>query len=458
MCCHNFSYVVTILELFRRCTPCRAPCGLAEIEVKSCNVTSDRRCLPNPSCYQDCPPGKFESRPCSPPNVVQVCTVCSTCPAGYYIKAACTPKQDTVCAPCTPSICTSDAYNAQFGPPNGCTGTEYHDTAQCGVTTESFGQPCSPNFYRIQSRIFLPASLPSMSSGSSMVFDVSPDRSVYAYASGSTLSIYAYEGSSSKVPVASATLPDSSLAISDIRFDSTSTSIFATVRQSDAIYRCDVQCPLGNYILDWRQARVCSSPNNFASTWLSFPAPFVTCSAWIVASSFPESGRSMQGGCHIFMEGYDRMVCALGTYRAPLSNQPASRIYSVVTRDFAQRQPIDTFTYTSGTTYEILGPPAYSRATLQLFVFVGVHPSPTNNPFVIYRYQLQEETSVVLGQNVFYAYVQPGAGLVKSVILSASIRMDTNKLVAMDDTYKRIYVFSLQASTHSFSGVAGSFC
>lgn len=41
-----------------RCANCRSPCGLAEIEVKACNVTSDRKCLPNPSCYQDCPSGE----------------------------------------------------------------------------------------------------------------------------------------------------------------------------------------------------------------------------------------------------------------------------------------------------------------------------------------------------------------------------------------------------------------
>lgn len=99
-----------------------------------------------------CVAGRYESRACSPPNVVQVCTLCSTCPPGTYIKQACNSKNDTVCEKCTSSICTSDSYNAQFGPPNGCTGTEYYDTAQCGVITESYGQPCAPNTYKLQSR------------------------------------------------------------------------------------------------------------------------------------------------------------------------------------------------------------------------------------------------------------------------------------------------------------------
>lgn len=34
------------------CQPCRSQCGLAEVEATACTSTTDRKCLPNPGCYQ----------------------------------------------------------------------------------------------------------------------------------------------------------------------------------------------------------------------------------------------------------------------------------------------------------------------------------------------------------------------------------------------------------------------
>lgn len=34
------------------CEPCRPSCGLAEVEAVPCSISTDRRCLPNPGCYQ----------------------------------------------------------------------------------------------------------------------------------------------------------------------------------------------------------------------------------------------------------------------------------------------------------------------------------------------------------------------------------------------------------------------
>ena len=135
------------------CTPCRSACGVAEIEAQKCSGEVNRLCLPDVACFQDCPSGSFESRPCSPPNVKQQCTACSSCAKGYYVQQPCSPKNDTKCERCTSSICIDDAYNAQFSAVTACQGTERQDPAQCGVITESYGQRCAPNSYRIRSRV-----------------------------------------------------------------------------------------------------------------------------------------------------------------------------------------------------------------------------------------------------------------------------------------------------------------
>lgn len=54
-----------------QCLPCRSQCGASEIEVQPCTQQSDRRCLPNPSCFFDCPAGTYEARACNPPAITQ---------------------------------------------------------------------------------------------------------------------------------------------------------------------------------------------------------------------------------------------------------------------------------------------------------------------------------------------------------------------------------------------------
>ncbi len=102
------------------CTPCRSKCGAAEIEARTCTNGTNRFCLPDLACYQDCPTGFFEAVACQPPNVAQQCVRCSQCPVGYHIKEQCSGRNDTVCQRCTSSICTDDQYNAQFAPSGGC--------------------------------------------------------------------------------------------------------------------------------------------------------------------------------------------------------------------------------------------------------------------------------------------------------------------------------------------------
>ena len=139
-------------------------------------------------------------------------------------------------------------------------------------------------------------------------------------------------------------------------------------------------------------------------------------------------------------------MCALGTYRSPSSGQAASRIYSLVSDEYARRNTIYNFDFTVGNSYEILGPPAYNRVTRTLFVFVANHAS-TNQPFAIHRFVLQEETSILQEQGVFFTYTQSGSGTMRSSILGASLRMDADTLVAVDDRFKKIYIFPVQGRT-----------
>jgi hypothetical protein len=276
--CSNFSNTA--------CTKCRSRCGAAEIEGSVCKErqkqvqdvnysgrcfadsllhthtrthtythTLDLRriCLPDVACFQDCPAGFFESRQCSPPNVVQQCTACKICPTGYYIQTPCSRNNDTECARCTSSICVSDEYNAQFSTSGGCQGTELQDSAMCGTIKESYGQRCAPNSYRVRNRINMPhawgASALTPAAGPShralndsrfnatllrqpllitsvnssipaelqpyLAFDVHPARKVYAYCSGNTILTYDYQGLQTGVFLDFAHVPE---PCSDIRF------------------------------------------------------------------------------------------------------------------------------------------------------------------------------------------------------------------------------------------------
>ena len=145
------------------------------------------------------------------------------------------------------------------------------------------------------------------------------------------------------------------------------------------------------------------------------------------------------------------MLCSFGTYRAPnVTATVGARVYSVATDVSGERNKIFGLATSGGTSYEIVGPLAYNRATRSLYVFVAIRSTPTdpiNNPFVIYRVTLQDKTSVPLSNSVFYTHSQAGAGTIRSSFAGASIRLDTNTLLAADDTFKRMYVFPLQGLT-----------
>jgi len=138
------------------------------------------------------------------------------------------------------------------------------------------------------------------------------------------------------------------------------------------------------------------------------------------------------------------MVCAFGTYRVPSSMRIASTVRSIVTRDgFSNiRNPIYTFEVASTASYEIIGPPAYNQDTRSLFLFVATHNNTAiNSPFAIRRLLLHPDTSQLLETSIVYTHFQ-AVGLAKSSIVGASIRRDTNTLVAVDENFRRIYIFS----------------
>ena len=222
------------------CTPCRTRCKSAEIEVQQCSGGLNRRCLPDASCFQDCPSGMYESRACSPPDTRQVCSPCRRCPPGFYVSAQCSPKNDTQCARCTSSVCTDDRYNAQFGRLGECQGNELNDTALCGVITESYGERCSVNTYRFASSAPLPYAFPSplLLGDAYLAFDVHPARNVYAYCSGNRIYTYDYEGVKES-HVDYAYVPEH---CSDIRFTSAGKYLMVTSLNSSRLFRCDPSC------------------------------------------------------------------------------------------------------------------------------------------------------------------------------------------------------------------------
>ena len=221
------------------CIQCRPPCGAVELEVRACSKAANRQCLPNTRCFERCQAGTYETTACNPPSTMQECTPCSECPAGQFIKRPCTHESNTQCQPCLSApFCADDASNAVFGVVGACNGSSTEDAATCGTITESYGQACSQNMYRLsgnQSRTALlqpwgaaqslvpalggsghpalsdprfnasiRAALPANNntlnnnnpalwwnaSQSYLAFDVHPERRVYAYCSGNAILTY----------------------------------------------------------------------------------------------------------------------------------------------------------------------------------------------------------------------------------------------------------------------------
>ena len=460
------------------CTKCRSTCGVAETEVRRCENGENRYCLSNEACFQDCPRGFYESRPCSPPNVVQKCTACSACPQGSYIQTQCSQKNDTECARCTSSICVGDEHNAQFGAAGGCPGTELQDSARCGVITESYGQRCSPNSYRVRSRIPMPhawgssaifqaagpeaaaaaagdarfnrtllaqplmqsaaANASSSSSSSYLAFDAHPSRKVYAYCSGNTILTYDYQAQKLGVFLDYAHVPE---PCSDIRFTASGKYLMVTSRVSTKLFRCDPKCATDEPFV-WDASTnlfVCKSPRAATVEWGS--GVNISCTLWVGPSSQSSADASFSGGVHNFGAAPDSVIYVAGTF------QSTSTVSSWLWYAWADAQQARYLLYTFAAGVQVVGPPAYNHRTRRLFVPANNRNQP-DKCLIIYELALSNPVVPITASTISVFYEQSYASV--SALLSNvpphipgfSARTDTGAISMVDEQLRRILVFS----------------
>lgn len=450
--CASGQYLAGTCSTFSNpfCVACRPACGPAEIEVQACTRTTDRRCLPNPACFSECPSGTYESRACRPPNIVQVCTPCSKCPAGSFISGVCKGSNDTQCSPCTAPHCPSRAYNGNFGLPGGCTGSEeITETAsvQCGTLTESFGQPCSPNSYRFQSRIKMQDAWDNIVNGTMMnpasdllSFDVLQEDNVYAYGYKSTIRTFDYLTPVKAGVFAEAYLPEVWMTISDIRFSPKDKSIYVNIQQADTVFRCDATCPYGNFVRDPSSGDwTCETPY-WLNTWKSRDLK-VQCSVWATffSLSAPPFGYAMQGGCHVFRPGISMMVCASGTFRAD-DSEPCARIWTLNTGAYRDRDVQDSLYFSSFG--QMIGPPAYNRVTRSLYLFTYKPGLGVTRPYNMFQMRFDESGDRSFNLFQLYSHVDTSRK-VPSSLVGASIRLDTNQLLLVDESVRSVFAFQM---------------
>lgn len=473
-----------------QCTPCRTQCGAAEIEVRPCANGTNRLCLPDPSCFQDCPAGYFESRACLPPAVRQVCSPCTTCPKGYYTQVTCSAKADTVCARCTSSVCADDRFNAQFAALGGCQGSESSDTALCGVITESYGQRCAPNSYRFQGRVPMPhswglstAQLSSQPNhpawwsdsalndtvtkmkqapASYLAFDVHPARKVYAYCFGNAIFTYDYEGLRTGTFLDFAYLPEH---CSDIRFSSLGSYLMASSRNSTTLFRCDPQCTTSDpFVRDAATFKyACASPAPSRRRWGD--GLRVQCIAWMptasttdpVETSLAAGGAQFAGG--VQMVGGSRtstaenLIYAAGSFRGNLAEKTSWLWWANSDVSPSGRGLI--YAFPAGV--QIVGPPAYNERVRM--VFVPVHNNTDKSRrLLVYQVAVTgsgtlDKTKLTNGVSIFYSQsfadsIVPSAlktaGLAP-VIPGFAVRLDTGVIGFVDEQEGRVHVLACSA-------------
>jgi hypothetical protein len=142
------------------CSTCRDPCGVAETEVVQCTTYTNRVCIPDASCSQQCPEGTYLTTPCQGSNTQRVCTPCSTsCSSGfavlqtydpgYYISTPCSATADIVCTACT-SDCIGSSTSTQFYNAQSvlfCSGTTLYNEIICAVT-DPYERECGFTHYK----------------------------------------------------------------------------------------------------------------------------------------------------------------------------------------------------------------------------------------------------------------------------------------------------------------------
>jgi hypothetical protein len=464
------------------CTPCRSKCKSAEVEVQACSQGLNRKCLPDPSCFQDCPSGMYESRACSPPDTRQVCSACTQCPPGFYVRSPCSAKNDTQCARCTSTVCVDDRFNAQFGPIGGCRGNELNDTALCGVITESYGERCSANSYRYQGRVQMPHVFPTplsptvddddggggQQSRTIMAFDVHPSRTVYAYCAGNRIYTYDYGGIKLGTHLDSAFVPEH---CSDIRFTSAGRYLMVTSRNSSRLFRCDPGCLTADAFVYSSVLRryVCKVPSDAQRRW-GDGIQEVHCIQWMGMQDDTREAELVQlqspflGGVQIFgsTASVENVVYTAGSFRGD-----ATEVVSWARWASADASASPGIIYDFPAGVQIVGPPAYNERVRRMFVPVHDHAQGATKRLIIYQLALRSDgrldTSKLSGTgvSVFFEQLyssQPSQHRQQPrtvpFLPGFAVRLDTGKLAAVDEQEGRLHV--LPCSSYQFGNAVSS--
>jgi transcription elongation factor Elf1 len=285
-----------------------------------------------------------------------------------------------------------------------------------------------------------------------VAFDVSPDRQVYALAHKNKIRIFSYQSSVPRGMLLEAFIPassgDGSIIITDIRFAPVDGSIYATVRHSDALFRCDVKCPDASFFVAEETGTVlCQNPQEQRS-WQSAASGAVTCVEWSLLHGIGQDnlpydyfmetvsdGYSMQGGCQIFRHTSNTLMCASGTFRSN-PQQEAARVW-LTNVGAAGAQRFLRQSWTAEEFGQLLCPPAINRMTKVMYLFS--HRASSASSFSIFQVAFNDQGSRTSDGVQVYSHT---AGQFARMV-GCSARVDWNKLVAVDESTRLIHVFQL---------------
>lgn len=282
-----------------------------------------------------------------------------------------------------------------------------------------------------------------------IAFDVSMDRDMYAYGYRNMVRFYKYQSTAAAGKFAEAVLPDSWMVIVDIRFSPSPAtdpgSVYVTVKHLDMVYRCDLRCPDGIFVvIDYEV--ICQNPYESSS---------IVCAAWSTQvimeaelasinyfSPAPLPGYFVQGGCQVFKPQNSFLICVTGSFRPWDSQEEAARAWVSNTGMSGGGKSI-LRTWTPLEMGQLIGPPAYNRFTRDLYIFTYTQNITT--PFRVFKIFLTQDGSISSAPELMYTHVDTSRK-VSGRIVGSSVRVDWNKMVAVDESVQLIYVFRLPVS------------
>ena len=273
-----------------------------------------------------------------------------------------------------------------------------------------------------------------------LAFDASDNAGAYAYGYKNSIRTYDYMASVKKGFLAQGFLPEDWMVITDIRFSGDGTSIFATVQHSDTLYRCSASCPDGIYVEDYLTGLlVCSLPMP-EKNWLT-PGHMVRCAVWASNNALqpPVFGYTMQGACQCLDASLKALVCASGTFRPSGSMDAAARVWVSPMEGYSGRE--EQYSFAASEFGQMVGPPAFSRVTNTLYLFTYRGPSATR-PLTIFQMRFDARGNLAHAPLEIYSMVDTTRKGPSSIV-GASIRLDTNKLVVMDESIRSMHAFQL---------------